>query len=73
MRTYVFFSFLALEIHCSYFVIANLALILSYIYDEVVITFISNILSSVVSFLSLCICFLYIVCNLLFLFHTKMP
>ena len=26
----------------------------------------------VVYFLSLCICFLYIVCNLLFLFHTKM-
>ena len=27
----------------------------------------------VVSFLSLCTCFLYFVCNLLFLFHTKIP
>ena len=27
----------------------------------------------IVSFLSLCTCFLFIVCNLLFLFHTKMP
>ena len=41
------------------------------IYIEVVIT-VSPISSCVVSFLSLCTCFLYIVCNLLFLFHTKM-
>ena len=27
----------------------------------------------VVSFLSLCTCFLYIICNLLFLSHTKIP
>ena len=40
MRTYVFFSFLVLEIHCSYIVIANLVLMMLYIYiyDEVVIT-----------------------------------
>ena len=30
-------------------------------------------LTCVVSFLSLCTCFLLLVCNLLFLFHTKMP
>ena len=47
-------------------------LIYIYIYIEVVIT-VSPIFSCVVSFLSLCICFLYIVCNLLFLFHIKMP
>ena len=41
------------------------------IYVKVVIT-VSPISSCVVSFLSLCTCFLYIVCNLLFLFHTKM-
>jgi len=33
----------------------------------------SRIFTSVVSFLSLCACFLYLVCNLLFLFHTKKP
>ena len=32
----------------------------------------SPTLTCVVSFLSLCICFLLIVCNILFLFHTKM-
>ena len=35
--------------------------------------FYSPIFTCVVSFLSLCTCFLYIVCNLLFMFHTKMP
>ena len=40
VRTYIFFSFLLLEIHYSYIVIANLVLIdVIYIYDEVVITF----------------------------------
>ena len=33
----------------------------------------SPISTCVVSFLSLCTCFLLFVCNLLFLFHTKMP
>ena len=72
---YLFFSLLFRYI-CSYIVIANLVLMLIYIYIyiyiEVVIT-VSPISSYVVSFLSLCTCFLYIVCNLLFLFHTKMP
>ena len=44
-----------------------------YIYDEVVITVLSPISTCVISFLSLCTCFLFIVCNHLFLFHTKMP
>ena len=35
--------------------------------------FLSPTLTCVVSFLSLCICFLLLICNLLFLFHTKMP
>ena len=43
-----------------------------YIFDEVVIIF-SHISPCVVSFLALYTCFLFIVCNLLFLFHTKMP
>ena len=43
-----------------------------YIYDKVVITVLSPIFTYVVSFLFFCTCFLYIVCNLLFLFHTKM-
>ena len=33
----------------------------------------SPTLTCIVSFLSLYTCFLLIVCNLLFLFHTKMP
>ena len=43
-----------------------------YIYDENVITILSPIFSCVISFLCLCICFLLFVCNILFLFHTKM-
>ena len=35
--------------------------------------FLSPILTCVVSFLFLCTCFLFLVCNLLFLFHKKMP
>ena len=84
MRTYVpFVSFSFLSIldtlfmylwSYDHFVIANLILLMIYIYiyDEV-ITVHSPIFSCVVSFLSLCTCFLYIVCNLLFLFHTKIP
>ena len=43
-----------------------------YIYDEVVITVLSPFFSCVVSFLSLCTCFLFIVYNLISLFHIKM-
>ena len=35
--------------------------------------FLSPTFSCIVSFLSLYTCFLLFVCNLLFLFHTKMP
>ena len=49
-----FFSFLLLEIHCSYIVIEKLVLMLIYIYDEVVIIVLSRIFICVVSFLSLC-------------------
>ena len=66
---YLFFSLLFRYI-CSYIVIANLVLMLIYIYIyiEVVIT-VSPISSYVVSFLSLCTCFLLIVCNLLSVSH----
>ena len=51
-----------IDIHCIY--LFHLWLM----YD-----FISPTLSCVVSFLPLYTCFLLLVCNLLFLFHTKMP
>ena len=72
---YLFFSFFLryivlvhevlwpfIDIHCTYF--------LFYIVD--VCFFFHLPLSCVVSFLSLYTCFLLFVCNLLFLFHTKM-
>ena len=58
---YVYWSFN----HLTYIV-----LIFGFIYIDVCY---SPIFTCVVSFLSLCTWFLYIVCNLLFLFHTKMP
>ena len=63
---------------CDHVVIANLVLVDIYIYIyiyiyihtfEVVITVLSPIFICVVSLLSLCTCLLYIVCNLIFLFH----
>ena len=45
---------------------------LMFIYIKVVIT-VLPISLCVIYFLFLCTCFLFIVCNLLFLFHTKMP
>ena len=57
---------------CDHVVITNLVLIDIYTF-KVVIIVLSPIFTCVVSFLSLCTCFLYIVYNLLFLFHTKMP
>ena len=50
--------------HLTYIV-----LIFWYIYVDVCY---SPIFSCIVTFLSLCTCFLLLVCNLLFLFHTKM-
>ena len=49
----------------------TLCLSLIYIYMMMYAFF--TYFTCVVSFLSLCICFLLLVCNLLFLFHTKMP
>ena len=67
MRTYCIFSFLyfldTLFLHCD-----SKPCTYVDIYVEVVIT-VSPISSCVVSFLSLCTCFLYIVCNILFLFQ----
>ena len=53
-------------------VIENLVLVDIYTF-EAVITVLSPIFTCFVSFLTLCTCFLYLVCNLIFLFHTKMP
>ena len=68
-----FFSFLSISEH--YILYIGLVTILTYI---VLIFFIywcmfSPTFTCVVSFLSLYTCFLYFVCNLLFMFHTKMP
>ena len=57
---------------CDHIVIANLVLVDIYTF-EVVITVLSPISPCVVSFLSLYIYLLYIVYNLIFLFHSKMP
>ena len=57
---------------CDHIVIANLVLVDIYTF-EVVITVLSPIVTCAVSFLSLYTCFLFFVCNLLFLFQTKMP
>ena len=71
MTTFCIFSFLffldTLFLYCD-----NKPCTLIDIHIEVVIT-VSPISSCVVSFHSLCTYFLLIVCNLLFLFHTKMP
>ena len=72
VRTYCIFSFLyfsdILFLHCDSKPCTYVDI---YIYIGCYY-FLSLISSCVVSFLSLCTCFLYIVCNLLFLFHTKM-
>ena len=52
--------------------IANIIFILD-IYTWWCCFHISPISPCVIYFLSLCTCFLFIVCNILFLFHTKMP
>ena len=57
---------------CDHIMIANLVLVDIYTF-EVVITVLSPIFTCVVSFLSLCTYFLYLVYNLIFLFHINMP
>ena len=75
----IFFSFLfILDIlfmyfrSCDHIMIANLILVDIFTF-EVVITVLSPISPCVVYFLSFYTCFLYIVFNLIFLFHAKMP
>ena len=61
---YIYLMYISLwpfDIHCTF---------ICFISTDV---YYSPIFTCVVSFLSLCTWFLYIVCNLLFLFHTKMP
>ena len=57
---------------CDHIVVANLVLIDIYTF-KIVIIVLSPIFTCVVSFLSLYTCFLYIICNLLNMFHNKMP
>ena len=57
---------------CDHIVITNLVLVDIYTF-KVVITVLSPIFTCVVSFLSLCTYFLYLVYNLIFLFHTNTP
>ena len=61
----------------SFFVYTGLVTIFTYIvliFDIFMMMYVFfTYLTCVVSFLSLCTCFLLLVCNLLFLFHTKMP
>ena len=74
---YLFFSF-----HFRYIIFCTLVLCpfsdskpCTYvdIYIEVVITFFHLSLHMLFCFLSLCTSFLFNVCNIIFLFHTKMP
>ena len=78
VRTFCIFSFLScLDTLFLCIVITNLVFLLRYIYIYIylmrLLLHFFHLSSCVVSFLSLCTCFLYLVCNLLFLFHTKMP
>ena len=79
---YIFFlylpcfqNFFIFQIH--YILYIGLVISLTYIvliFDLYILMYVlSPISPCVVFFLSLYICFLYSVCNLLFLFHTKMP
>ena len=75
---YLFFSFYFRYIISLYIGLVTtwhtlyLYLVYIYIYIYIDVCY-SPIFSCVVSFLSLNTCFLYDVCNLIFLFHTKMP
>ena len=67
---FLLFLLLLPHVHRSCGHLTCIVLIFWYIYIDVCY---SPIFSYVVFFLSLCTCFLLFVCNLLFLFHTKMP
>ena len=68
-----------IDIHYTYFLYMLMYVSFTYPYMccffhlPLHVLFLSPTLTCVVSFLSLCTCFLLLVCNLLFLFHTKMP
>ena len=64
---YPFFS-----LSLRYVVLILSSILLMYVFLSPTILF-SSILLMYVYFLSLYTCFLLFVCNLLFLFHTKMP
>ena len=70
-----FFSFLSISVH--YILYIGFVTILTYIILIFALYIWMYVLSPispcVVSFLSLYTCFLFNVCNLLFLIHTKMP
>ena len=72
MRTFCIFYFLyfsdTLFLHCD-----SKPCTYVDIYIEVVITFFHLSLHMLFCFLSLCTSFLFNVCNIIFLFHTKMP
>ena len=74
VRIFCIFSYLLLWIHCS----CTLGLVTVFIHTLYLFfsiyecMFLSPTTTCVVSFLPLYTCFLLIVCNLLFLFHTKM-
>ena len=65
------FLYTGLVIMFTYIVLIFDIYIYIYIYMMMYVFF--TYFTCVVSFLSLCTCFLLLVCNLLFLFHTKMP
>ena len=73
VRTFVFFSFLLLEIHCSYIVIANLVLMILYIWWGCYYSSFTYLYMC--CFFSLFMHMLFINCmqSFIFLFHTKMP
>ena len=66
---FLFFLLHLPHVYWFYDHLTYIVLIFGFIYIDVCY---SPIFTCVVSFLSLCTCFLYIVCNLLFLFNTKM-
>ena len=75
VRILYIFYFLLLWIHCS----CTLGLVIVFTHTLYLFfsicgcMFLSPTSTCVVHFLSLYTCFLLIVCNLLILFHTKMP
>ena len=67
--SFLFFLLLLPHVYWPCDHLTYIVLIFWYIYVDVCY---SPIFSCIVTFLSLCTCFLLLVCNLLFLFHTKM-